>query len=178
MKKAIAILALASLFLSCRMMKPETIYITKDSLVTKTETVIKDSIIRIPGDTIRIAIPIRDTVFIVKGARSSSTVQVRSGKIAIQTACDEKDIIISKLRSEVMRFQAASSDSVRVEVKKIKHVPTYYKVISYMFWIVAALLAALIISNQNLWIVIVTTAAGLIRSVAKKPKKDNGSQSV
>lgn len=174
MKKAIALAALASILMGCRLFKPETVYITKDSLVTFTETVYKDSIIRLPGDTIRFTIPIHDTVFIIKAARSSSTVQVKAGKISVTNACDEKDLIISRLKSEILRYQTNTSDSVRTEIKKVKYVPAIYKVFSYGFWILAALLAALIISNQNLWIVIVTSAASLLRSITKKKPKQDG----
>jgi hypothetical protein len=178
MKKTIAVILIAYLVTSCKLIKPQTIYITKDSLVTKTETIIKDSIIKLPGDTIRFTIPIHDTVFIVKSARSSSTVQVHKGKISVTNACDEKDLIISKLRSEVLKYETSSSDSVQTITKMVKHVPVIYKVFSYGFWILAALLTALIISNQNLWVVIVTSAAGLIKSISKKKTKTDGKDGI
>jgi len=176
MKKTIAILFVAYLLTSCKLLKPETIYITKDSLVTKTEIIVKDSVIRMPGDTIRFTIPIRDTVFIVKAARSSSTVQIRQGKISVTNACDEKDMVISRLRSEILKFEAASSDSVQTIIKKVKHVPTIYKVFTYGFWILAAILTALLLANKNLWVLIVTTVASLLKSISKKksPPSDKG----
>lgn len=168
MKKTIAILLIAYLMTSCKLLKPQTIYITKDSLVTKTETIIKDSIIRLPGDTIRFTIPIHDTVFIVKSARSSSTVQVKSGKISVTNACDEKDIIISKLRSEILKYETSSSDSVQTIIKTVKHVPTAYKVFTYGFWALALLLVGLFLANKNIWVLVATTAASAIKSISKK----------
>lgn len=173
MKTIIPIL-IAILLSSCSILKPETIYITKDSLVTKTETIIKDSIIHLPGDTILINIPIRDTIFIVKSKRSSSMVQVKSGKITIQNSCDEKDILITKLQSEISKFQTATSDSVRVEVKKVKHVPVYYKITSYMFWVVAAIGTAFFLTNKNIWVIVVTTLASALRNITKKKSSPNG----
>jgi len=168
MKKTIAILLVAYLMTSCRLLKPQTIYITKDSLVTKTETIIKDSIIKMPGDTIRFTIPIHDTVFIVKSARSSSTVQVKKGKISVTNACDEKDIVISRLRSEILKYETSSSDSIQTIIKTVKHVPTAYKVFTYGFWILALLIAGFLLANKNIWVLVATTVASSIKSIKKK----------
>ena len=67
MKILIKILIIFSLITSCKLSKPtvETIEVIRDSIITKTITTYRDTIIRIPGDTIRFQIPCdRDTVFI------------------------------------------------------------------------------------------------------------------
>ncbi len=172
MKKIAVVLLAAALLMSCGFMKPQVVYVTKDSLVTVTNTVIKDSIINIPGDTIRLQIPCdKDTVYIVRGKSSNSTVQVSKGVVTVQNSCDEKDIIITKLKDQVSRYESSVSDSSKTEIKIVKHVPTIYKVFTYGFWILAAAIAAILATNQNIWVLVVTGVAQLAKSFGKKKTK-------
>lgn len=169
MKKLLNVLIISLLLTSCKVFQPQVIYVTKDSIITKVEYIIKDSIITIPGDTIRFQIPCdKDTVFIYRSKSSSSMVQVNKGVVTVQNNCDEKDLIISKLQSKLDKIQYSSSDSSRVEIKTVKHIPTIYKVYSWGFWILAAAIAALLYFNQNLWFFIATTVASLFKSSKKK----------
>lgn len=172
MRNCILVLLLVLITASCGLMKPQVVYVNKDSLVTKTETVIKDSIIHLPGDTIRLSIPCNtDTVYIVKGKSSHSTVQVRKGVVTIQNNCDEKDVLITKLQDRISHYQSQVSDSVKTEIVRVKHVPVMYKVFTYGFWILASVVTALLVTNQNIWILVAASIAKTIQSFSKKKKQ-------
>lgn len=173
MKKILVVLiVLASVWSSCGLMKPQIVYVNKDSLVTITNTVIKDSIITIPGDTIRLQIPCdKDTVYIVRGKSSNSTVQVSKGVVTVQNSCDEKDLIITKLKDQISHYEISVSDSSKTEIKIVKHVPVMYKVFTYGFWILATAIAAILLTNNNIWLLVVTGLAQLAKSFGKKKNK-------
>lgn len=165
----IAILALS--ITSCGLVKPQIVYVNKDSLVVKTETIVKDSIIHIPGDTIKIQIPCNvDTVYIVRGKSSHSTVQVKKGVVTVQNNCDEKDIIITKLQDKVSKYESQVSDSSKTEIVQVKHVPAIYKVFAWGFWILAGLVTAVLLTNQNIWILVVAAISKAIQAMTKKKK--------
>lgn len=173
MKNIALVVAAMMMAMSCGLIKPQVVYVNRDSTVTVTNTVTKDSIVHVPGDTIRIQIPCdKDTVYIVKGKASSSTVQVKKGVVSVQNNCDEKDIIITKLRDQISRYETSVSDSSKVEIRTVKHVPTIYKVFAYGFWILASAIAALFITNQNIWILVVAAMSNLIKIITKKKKKE------
>jgi hypothetical protein len=157
-----------SLFTSCRTQPAQVVYVAKDSIITKTETVYKDTVITVPGDTIRFQIPCnKDTVFIYKGKASTSMVTVQKGSVTIQNNCDEKDLIITKLREQVDSYSMATQDSSTTIYVKVKHIPGIYKFFTWGFWILAVALGALLYFNQNLWL----AAIGLVASLFKKKNK-------
>jgi hypothetical protein len=166
--KKLNLVVLLITFASCKTTQPTVIYITKDSVITKTEYVIKDSIITIPGDTIRFQVPCdKDTVFITRSKSSSSMVQIHKGIVTVQNNCDEKDLIISKLQAKLSHYEASVSDSSRIEIKTVKVVPTAYKVYAWGFWILGIALAATLYFKQNLWVIL----AGSMVKIAKVFKK-------
>lgn len=168
MKKLLNLLTISLLLASCKVTPPQVIYITKDSVVTKTEYVIKDSIITIPGDTIRFQIPCdKDTVFIYRSKHSSSMVQVNKGVITVQNNCDEKDLIISKLQAKLSHYESSASDSSRIEIKTVKVVPTAYRVYAWGFWVLLVAVGAILYFKQNLWVLL----AGSMVRIAKVFKK-------
>lgn len=161
--KVLGILLIIST-LGCKTQPPQVIYVTKDSLVTDTKIVYKDTIIKVPGDTVRFQIPCdKDTVYIVKGKASTSLVAVNKGKVTVQTNCDEKDLIITKLRQELEHYQVAVNDSVKTTIITVKKVPGAIKFFAIGFWVLLALLTGLIMVNKNLWVVL----AGSVVSIAK-----------
>lgn len=169
--KIILGLAVISLFTSCKTTPPQVIYKTKDSLITKETIVIKDSIIHVPGDTIRFQIPCdNDTVFVIKSKTSHSLVQVKNGLISVQNNCDEKDLIITKLQDKLHHYEAQSNDSLKTEKIFVKKIPGIYKFTFWGFWVVAALASTLFLINKNLWFAVIAALAGLIKSF-KKVKK-------
>lgn len=171
-KFIIAILIYLSLG-SCKVSTPNVVYVTKDSIVTKTETVYKDTIITIPGDTIRFQVPCdKDTVFIYRSKSSSSLVQIKNGTITVQNNCDEKDILITKLRSEIDRFQSQNKDSVTVITKREKYVPKMYKFYSWGFWVALGIGGILTIMNTSLWGIIAGAVISIVRILSKRKKKD------
>lgn len=172
MKKITIVLLVVAFLMSCGLIKPQVVYVTKDSLVTVTNTVTKDSIVHIPGDTIRLQIPCdKDTVYIVKGKSSNSTVQVSKGVVTVQNNCDEKDLIITKLKDQISRYESSVSDSSKTEIRIVKHVPTIYKVFTYGFWILAAAVATILATNQNIWILVIASVAQLAKAFSKKKTK-------
>lgn len=171
MRNIIIIAFFALSIASCGLVRPQIVYVNKDSLVVKTETIIKDSIIHIPGDTIKIEIPCNvDTVYIVKGKSSHSTVQVKKGVVTVQNNCDEKDIIITKLQDKVSKYESQVSDSSKTEIIRVKHVPAIYKVFAWGFWILTGLVAAVLLTNQNIWILVVAAVSKAIQAMTKKKK--------
>lgn len=162
------VIGVIGLFTSCKTQPPQVVYVTKDSLITKTEIVYKDTIITVPGDTIRFQIPCdKDTVFIYKGKSSTSMVTINKGQISVQNNCDEKDLIITKLREEVDKYSLSTQDSTTTIYVKVKHVPGIYKFFTWGFWVLALALGALLYFNQNLWL----AALGLVASLFKKRNK-------
>lgn len=155
--------------LGCKTKAPQVIYVNRDSIITETTTVYKDTIIKIPGDTVRFQIPCdNDTVFIVKSKASTSLVAVNKGKVTVQTNCDEKDLIITKLRQQLDHYQLSVSDSSKTEIVIVKKVPGVVKFFAIGFWILLALLAGLIMFNKNLWVVLAGSVVSIVKTVTKK----------
>ena len=170
--KLVGVFILIQLFTSCGLLKTNTVYVTKDSIVTKTETVYKDTLITIPGDTIRFQIPCdKDTVFIYKSKSSSSLVQVKNGVISVQNNCDEKDILITKLKETVDKLQVQRNDSIVVKTIKEKYIPNGYKFYKWGFWV--ALGVALVVSTitTNIWVAVLGAIVSIVK-IFKKKKKD------
>jgi len=170
----ISIFILIQLLTSCGLSKTNTVYVIKDSIVTKTETIYKDTLITIPGDTIRFQIPCdKDTVFIYRSKSSSSLVQVKNGIISVQNNCDEKDILITKLKEKVDKLQEKRNDSVVVKTIKEKYVPKSYKFYKWGFWV--ALGVALVVSmmTTNVWIAVLGAIVSIIKIVSNNFKKKN-----
>lgn len=168
----ISIFILIQLFTSCGLVKTNTVYVTKDSIVTKTETVYKDTLITIPGDTIRFQIPCdKDTVFINRSKSSSSLVQVKNGIVSVQNNCDEKDILITKLKETVDKLQVHRNDSIVVKTIKEKYIPKSYKIYKWGFWV--ALGVALVVSliTTNLWIAVLGAIVSIVKIISNKTKK-------
>jgi hypothetical protein len=158
---------------SCGLMKPNVQYVIRDSIVTKMETIYKDTIITVPGDTIRFQIPCdRDTVFITKSKSSSSLVQVRKGVITVQNNCDEKDILITKLRDQVEKFKSESKDSIVVKTVKEKYIPRSHKFYSWGFWVALGIASLMTMINTNLWTIIVGGVVSIVRILSKKKNKE------
>ena len=167
MRFLVAIL-LFIIFTSCGLLKPSVVYVNKDSVITNTEYVTRDSIITVPGDTIKVQIPCdKDTVYIVKSKKSSSLVQVKRGVVSVQNNCEEQKIIISNLQEKLHHYQMQSSDSVKTVVVREKYVPVAYKVFSYGFFILLATGVTLMLVNKNIWVMIVASATSLIKSFKK-----------
>jgi hypothetical protein len=149
-------------------MKPSVVYVNRDSVVTNTEYVTKDSIITIPGDTIKVQIPCdKDTVYIVKSNHSSSLVQVKRGVVSVQNNCDEQKLIILNLQEKLHHYEMQSSDSVKTVVVKEKYVPVAYKVFSYGFFILLAAGVTLMLVNKNIWVVVASSVVSLVKSFKK-----------
>lgn len=160
--KIILITIIFDLLISCRGIKPSIVYVNKDSIITNTETVIRDTIIKVPGDTIRFQIPCnKDTVFIYKSKSSSSMVQVHKGIITVQNNCDEKDLIIKNLSSKLHEYELHKTDSVKTEIRIVKHTPVVYKVFTWGFWLLLTAGATLYFTNNNIWVLIATSLAGI-----------------
>lgn len=153
----------------CKTTPPQVNSVKKDSVFTKTEIVYRDTIITIPGDTVRFQVPCdKDTVFIYKGKSSSSMVAINKGKITVQNNCDEKDLIISKLRQQVDRVHFVSADSTKTITITVKHTPGIMKFFAWGFWVVLALLTGLVLVNKNLWVVLASTLLSIFKLFKKK----------
>lgn len=143
----IILLAVAIIQLTgCKIFKPEIQTITKDSIVYKEKLVFKDTIITVPGDTIRLDIPCdKDTIYVVRYTdRSSAIVQVNKGKVNVQFNCDEKDIIIAKLKSEIDSYEMLLSDSTNSKVEYVKYTPKFVLYSAYLAWLIVILAAVII----------------------------------
>ena len=157
---------------TCTVTKPNVIYITKDSIVTKTETVLKDTIIRVPGDTIRFQIPCdKDTVFIYRSKSSSSLVQVKDGKITVQNNCDEKDLLITQLKSQIDRYKSEKKDLTTIITKEVKYIPKIYKFFALGFWILLITVAVLGLIQTSLLGLIIGGIVKIVRLITKRRKK-------
>lgn len=155
------LLFLLNLLTSCGLHKPTVTYVTKDSIVTNTVVVTKDTIIKVPGDTIRFQVPCdKDTVFIYKSKSSTSLVTINKGKISVQNNCDEKDILISKLNAELTKYSSMNRDSSMVKTKVITKVPAIYKIFTFGFWVLLTVIGALFFLNKNIWFTLTTTVVG------------------
>lgn len=127
------------LIMSCKTQKEASIVQIKDSLRIHDLVRIKDTIITVPGDTIRYEVPCdKDTVYILKSASKKSTalVQVHNGKVQVTNYCDEKDIIIEKQRVELEKYQLAQRDSSshKTTIEEVKYTPWYFKYPGYLGW--------------------------------------------
>lgn len=158
-----------ALFTSCNLTKPQVVYVNRDSVVTTTEVVYKDTIITIPGDTVRFQIPCdKDTVYIVKGKSSTSMVAVNKGKVTVQNNCDQKDLIITKLREQIDHMKLVSSDSLKTVTITVKHTPAAVRFFAWGFWVLLALATGLFLVNKNIWVLLISTIGSLVKAFKKK----------
>jgi hypothetical protein len=164
-----AILFIALIGLSCGLVKPQIVYINKDSIITNTITVVKDSLITVPGDTINWSVQcLTDTVFIIEKPRSSTIVKVSKGKVSVKTNCKEKDIIITRLQEQLKHSELMATDSVITKTERIKYIPGIYKFYGYGFYTLLAIIATFAIVNKSTYAMIATFIAGAIVSLKKK----------
>jgi len=158
---------------TCKVSQPNIIYVNKDSLITKTEIVYKDTIIKIPGDTIKFQIPCNvDTVFVYRSKSSTSLVQIKDGKINVQNNCDEKDILITKLESQIEKYKSENKKTNITITKEVKYVPTIYKFLAVGFWIFLATTLALTLINTGLWGLIIGGVVKIVSLITKRKKKE------
>lgn len=156
---------------SCGLLKPETIYVTKDSVITVTNTVYRDTIITLPGDTVTIELPvIHDTVFVIRKGKASTSVAISNGRLKVTSNCDEQNLIITRLQEQLHHYQTASSDSVKTTIKTVKHIPGFYQFTFWGFFVLAALITTLLLANNNLWIVLIGTLGSIFKTAAKNKK--------
>jgi len=155
--------------LSCKTQAPQVVYVTKDSVITETKIVYNDTIIKVPGDTVRFQVPCdKDTVFIVTGKSSKSLVTVNKGKVSVENNCDEKDLIITKLRHELEHYQSSVSDSSKTEIVVVHKVPGTVKFFAIGFWVILSILVGLIMFNRNIWVVLAGSVVSIVKLVSKK----------
>lgn len=156
---------------SCGIIKPQTIYITKDSVITVTNTVYRDTIIHLPGDTVTIELPAKvDTVYIARSGKASATVAISKGKVKVISNCDEQNLIITRLQEQLHHYETASSDSVQTTIKTVKHIPGFYQFTFWGFFVLAALITTLLLTNNNIWVLLIGTLGGIFKQAAKRQK--------
>lgn len=170
MRHLITITAVIALT-SCGIIKPETIYVTKDSVITVNNTVYRDTIITLPGDTITIELPaIHDTVFIARSGKASAAVTISNGRLTVKSNCDEQNLIITRLQEQLHHYETASSDSVKTTIKTVKHIPGFYQFTFWGFFVLAAVITTLLLTNNNIWLLIITTMGSIFKTAAKRQK--------
>jgi hypothetical protein len=158
---------------TCKVNKPNIIYVNKDSIITKTEIVYKDTLIKIPGDTIKFEVPCnKDTVFIYRSKSSSSLVQVKNGKISVQNNCDEKDLLITKLESQIEKYKTENKNTNITITKEVKYVPSIYKFFTAGFWLFLCTTIILTLINTGLWGLIIGGVVKIVSLITKRKKKD------
>lgn len=154
---------------SCKLLQPQIIYIDKDSVITKIETIVKDSIITLPAETLNWSADcLVDTVFIIDKKAVNTTVKIKKGKISVSSTCKEKDIIITKLKEELSNYKLQQSDSIVTKVERVKYIPSIYKFYSYAFYTLLALITAFSLLNKNIYAIIASSIASLLASFKKK----------
>jgi hypothetical protein len=169
--KHILLIASLALLGSCSLVKPRIVYINRDSLVTVRETVIRDSIITVPGDTVLVELPgIHDTVFIARSGRASASVAINNGRLRIVANCDEQNILISKLQQELSHYQTTESDSTKTTIITEKYIPGFYKFTFWGFFTLAGVITALLLKSNNVWLTLIATLANIFRSKSKAKK--------
>lgn len=123
------------LFLSSCKTTQSTTTVQQDSTSLKEKIVYKDTIIHVPGDTIRLEIPCdKDTVYIQKGKSSSALVHVKDGKVTVQANCDEKDLIITKLSTQIERIHKENREKLTKTEVQVPYIPKFFKYSTYAFW--------------------------------------------
>jgi len=168
MKTAI-LTASVALLASCSIVKPKVVYIQRDSLITVRETIIRDSIITVPGDTVVIELPSkRDTVFVTRSGRASASVSISKGRLQVVANCDEQNIIISRLQEQLHHYQSTETDSVKTEIVTVKHIPSMYKFTFWGFFVLAAAVTALLLKTNNPWVAVIATLSTIFRKASKK----------
>ena len=166
--RSIIILIIIITCLGCGLLKPSVVYVNRDSVVTNTEYVTKDSIITVPGDTIKFQLPCdKDTVYIIKSKKSSSLVQGNRGGVSVQNNCDEQKLIILNLQERLHHYELQQSDSLKTVVVKEKYIPVAYKVFSYGFFILLAAGVTLMFVNKNIWTIVASSVISLVKSFKK-----------
>ena len=156
---------------ACGIIKPQVVYVNRDSLVTVTQTVIRDSIITIPGDTVLIELPAKhDTVFIARSGKASASVAISKGRLQIVANCDEQKLIISRLQEQLHHYQSLESDSTKTTIRNVKHIPAFYQFTFWAFFALAAVITTLLLTKSNIWLTIIATLGSIFRTAAKNKK--------
>jgi hypothetical protein len=161
----VILLVALSMFASCKAPKVIIKEVVKDSIhtVINTETVVKDSAVFIPGDTVRItdSIPCPDVTYskeVTKG-KITAKVTINKGKLDVECKYDSLMLIIQNLRRELVTFQSynehnkATVEQVPVEVPK-PYIP------KWLWWFLLASLALNVWYNRK---AIVSLASHLIK---------------
>lgn len=173
MRTIFKILVLLTIISSCDLIKPnnKTVYVIKDSVIIKKETVYQDTIITIPGDTIRFQVPCdKDTIFIVKSNSSSSIVQIKDGIVNVQNNCNEKDIIITKLNTRIENLQKQINNTTTTKIVKERYVPKIYKFFTWGFWILLLLLIVSFSLRTNTPTMVFSQILSLFNNILKRKK--------
>ena len=156
---------------ACGIIKPQVVYVTRDSLVTVTQTVIRDSIITMPGDTVTIELPvIHDTVFVNRSGKASATVSISQGRLRIVANCDEQKLIISRLQEQLHHYQSLESDSTKTTIRTVKYIPAFYRFTFWGFFVLAGIITSLLLTKSNIWLAVIATLGGIFRTAAKQKK--------
>lgn len=149
MNKLLTILFLLIAFASCKTMQPvvTTKTIIKDSVVTKTETVYRDTTIYLPGDTteISVAIPCPDVKIDVATTKGRTTLTAKTdgrGNLKIDCKTDSLLLVIDSLKNTITETQKfhteLKQDIIEKPVTVIK-----YKVPKWCWWLLIINLAYL-----------------------------------
>lgn len=145
MRNLIVILILSVLTASCsRKTVPQLRTITKDSIITKTETKYKDTTIFIPGKEVIITdtLPCPDYFKTETKDGLTATASIKNGDMKVRCAADSLLIELRFLQQQLTWTQELKQQTIEVPVEVIKHkVPSWCwylliaNVVIIAFWV-------------------------------------------
>ncbi|MEH6405760.1 MAG: hypothetical protein V7767_00620 [Leeuwenhoekiella sp.] len=107
----------------------------KDSTWTKVSTIKRDTIITIPGDSIKIRIPILDITeepVTRYGVRSSASVRKENEDLVIDCKCDEYKQQIELMEKLIEQHETYEKLLKETVLKPERYVPWYIKILAWI----------------------------------------------
>lgn len=107
----------------------------KDSTVTTVTQIKRQEIVTVPGDSIKIRIPIldlSDTPITKKSTRATATVRKVDGNIEVDCKCEQYLAQIEVMDKLIETQRQLIKMSMETRVEEVRYVPWYHKVLSFI----------------------------------------------
>ena len=148
MRKLFTILAVSYLFSACsKKMHPAVQTVIKDSIITRTETKYRDTVIEVPGREVFIRdtlIDCPDAVLNRSETRDGITAKatISKGRLQVQCKADSLQLVIRYLQDRLTFTERFKTETITVE-KPVE--VTRYKIPGWIWWVLIISLAL------NIW---------------------------
>lgn len=135
---------------SCRSLRPsrETIETVKDSTVTTVRYVEKDTLITVPGDTLKFSVPfyqLSETPIKRTNGRTTARVSLKEDQLTVECLTDQYEQLITYQNEIIETLREINRNKQETIEVPVKFVPWFTKTLSWIGGIALAFGAGLVI---------------------------------